>query len=805
MDSSSTGRQGPASLRSFLFSRIMAAALLVFAAVLLTVTIFYDRLLTRQAADTAAGIEAQTHAALEALMPYGPSRAHLLAVIEELKASHAASPYRIEIHLSEPGIDQAVVEVRHNLAGAASGMRARHFWLFLFYGLLTLGLAAVVTLLVTGRVLRAVEGFRRQTKSVQTFADLPQLKELPAADLVFREFNQAFGAVSTLAERLQAVAVDKDLLAFEIKVLNKFIITSKVVEDWRAFVRELLVDVNEIVDTYALLAFFRVGEEGYELEVFWRSTPSEQNRHEMEDLVRQRLYDQFRLSADTVEVTISHHDCGSSVPVPKYLTRHDLDLRTKSLFMDKPKVGGIVGIGVQSNLPLDSGYLMVLDSVLATLLNLVGSVKAISSYTRELEYFVTRDPLTDLINQRTFMEMLAAEAGRGERRQQSFALIFLDLDYFKRINDRYGHAFGDLFLRQLGEALRRAAREGDLVARLGGDEFAILLPATGKEQARKLAGAFLQAIADLEVETPEPGIKARITVSAGLASYPEHGVTARDLLLVAEHMMYKVKEEGKNSLAEPEAADVALICRQAGELQFQVYQALEQRTVAPHFQPILHFDSGRVQAHEVFMRIPNAGAEMIPAGEFIKAAARGGLLPRLDQVLMENACRIVAEQRYPEQLFINISPRSFVLPDFIQYVQDISRKYQISPDRIVFEVNERETIRNLEMLKKFVGLLKGAGFQFAVDDFGSGYSSFRYLKLFPVDYVKIEGDFIRNILVDRDYLAYTRSIIALAGELGIKTVAESVEDEEIAVACHRLGIDFGQGHHFGAPAPSPTM
>jgi diguanylate cyclase (GGDEF)-like protein len=850
------------SLRNYLFSRIMGVTMLVFILVLATSTILYDRLILRQSRDTAKGIAGQTFVSIEALMPYGPSRQELLATIEAIKQAHSTSPYQIEVYrsklvdnqygavagtpspsnmintiMAEAGQQEilenstwirhfypltakpsclnqchigakvgtvlGVVEVKQNVKEISARMRSEYLWIFVLYGSLTIALVVFVTKLVVSKVTRAVDQFREKTSEVKSVIDLSSISTLGKRNFGFAELNQAFLAVGDLAERLRTVAVDKDVLEFEIRILSKFIITSNVVQNWHTFVKELLVDINSIVDTYALMAFFQEGENDYELDIFWRSTPSDQIKFGFEKLIQEQIYRHFQLATDSPSVRVIHHDSGSDIPLPKNLAQQDFELRTKSLFLEAPKVGGIVGIGVQSNLAMDSIYHIVLDSVLATLINLVGSAKAIYKYTKDLEYYSTRDPLTHLYNQRMFWELIGYETGRADRHNTTFALLVIDLDNFKTVNDRYGHIFGDFFLQQIADALRPAVRDGDVVARYGGDEFVLLLPETSKEQAHMVVNRVIESVSALNIMTPE-GSKIQCTLSIGMAMYPEHGRTAKDIFLVADNMMYKVKGEGKNALGVADETDIIEIFKHESEVNFQVYQALEQQTIIPYFQPIFDLTTGGILAHEMLMRIPTTAGLVLQAGEFIEAAGRIGLLPKLDQLLMQKAYERANADGYAGKLFINLTPKSLIIPEFMPTVLDLTKRYEIDPSRIVFEVTERDTLRNITMLQQFVTSMKSLGFKFAVDDFGSGYSSFKYLKLFPIDYIKIEGEFIRNMLEDAEYMAYTKSIVTLAKELRVKTVAEYVEDERIFEACRTLGIDYAQGYHVGKPGPKFT-
>lgn len=851
------------SLRNYLFSRIIGVTLVVFVLVLATTTILYDRLILRQSRDTASGIAGQTYASLETLMHYGPTRQELLASIEAIKTAHSTSPYQIEIYRAgavdaqygvldnapapsktvaaimdgagrqeilengtwtrhfypltakpsclgqchtgvEPGAVLGVVEVKQNVKEMSTRMRSEYFWLFFLYAGLIIALVVLITMRLVARVSREVDAFRDRTGSIRSVTDLTAISQLTQSSFGFAELDRAFASVSDLAERLRDIAIDRDVLEFEIKILSKFIITSNVVRNWQVFVKELLVDINNIVDTYALMAFFQENENEYELDVFWRCEPHAEVKATFENLIQQQIYRHFQLAADSPLVRIIHHDSGSQVPMPANLELKDFELRTKSLFLDTPKVGGIVGIGLQSNIAMDPVYHIVLDSVLATLINLVGSVKAIYKYTKELEYYVTRDPLTHLYNQRMFWELIGYETSRSTRHKTTFVLLVLDLDNFKTVNDRYGHVFGDFFLQQIANVLRQAIRDGDMVARYGGDEFTILLPETNREQAQTVVERIMESMAALSIMTPE-GQRVHSTISMGMAVFPEHGRDAKEIFLVADNMMYKAKSEGKNALSVADEVDIAEIFKHESDVNFQVCQALEKQSVLPHFQPIRDLVSGEMFAHEMLMRIPVDDGLVLTAGEFIAAAGRIGLLPRLDRLLMEKAYAKIQAEGYTGKLFINLTPKSLIVPDFLQTVLNLARHYGVNPSQIVFEVTERDTVRNMTMLQKFVNRMKSEGFQFAVDDFGSGYSSFKYLKLFPIDYIKIEGEFIRNMLEDHEFMAYTKSIVTLAKELKVKTVAEFVETEEVLAACRELGIDLVQGYHVGRPGPHFTV
>jgi EAL domain-containing protein (putative c-di-GMP-specific phosphodiesterase class I) len=219
----------------------------------------------------------------------------------------------------------------------------------------------------------------------------------------------------------------------------------------------------------------------------------------------------------------------------------------------------------------------------------------------------------------------------------------------------------------------------------------------------------------------------------------------------------------------------------------------------PYFQPICDAATGEVVIHELLMRI-QLDDRVVPANDFIEEAEAMGIAHKMDYQLIEKAFIQVKKQRYGGMLFINLSPKALIVGEFAAHVGRLAAQYDIAPTRIVFEITERETVRNLTLLEKFVLDAKMQGFSFAIDDFGSGYSSFHYIKCFPVDYIKIEGEFVSSMLQDEVYMAFIKSIVTLAKELKIKTIAEFVENAETLQAVSALGIDYAQGYHISRPS-----
>ena len=658
--------------------------------------------------------------------------------------------------------------------------------------------ALLIAMFLVWRVrLRVEKPLQKLHDSVEQINTLTDLRSLGHGytPMGISEFDNAFAALEKLRERVRTIAVDKNILQFEIGLLEKFVITSDVVRDWREYVGRLLVDINEVITAHVLFSIFKIDDELFDLEVFWHYPPDEASKRMVEQYIRSEISNHPHF-ADTTEVRIHHHTVetsGSTTP----LTEDEVRLQVKAFFVDTPKIGGIVGIGVHSDVVADSTLRLVMDSILSTLMNVVGSVKAIYKYTRDLEYYATRDPLTDLFNQRVFWELLGYEIGRAQRHGYHFSLLLIDLDNFKLVNDGYGHAFGDKFLVQFANTVRGVLRLGDIFARYGGDEFVIILPETNLEAAGQTAARIIEAAESMALAAPD-GNMVRGAISIGVATYPDHANDGKDLFLFADNMMYKAKAEGKGRIAMPTEADVVEVFQGITQQSVLIIKALEEKRVVPFFQPIVDVNSNEVAAYEVLSRLDLDG-RIVGAGEFVEIAERIGVIHRLDTMVMEKALEAMAQRHHKGKIFMNLSPRALVLSEFGKTLLSVVANSGIAPDRIVFEITERDTIKNLGMLERLLNDLRFEGFGLAIDDFGSGFSSFHYLRHFPIDYLKIEGDFIVHMLENPKDRAFVQSMQSLATELGIKTIAEFVEGPQVLDEVRALGIDLAQGYYLGRP------
>ncbi|MBI2354893.1 MAG: bifunctional diguanylate cyclase/phosphodiesterase [Deltaproteobacteria bacterium] len=549
---------------------------------------------------------------------------------------------------------------------------------------------------------------------------------------------------------------------------------------------------------YAIFCIFQIETEAYDIEVFWSTPPSESTESIMDEIIRLRL-DQEKLPLAPSGTVKLIHNVVNPQGAKLELDRNEIELQTKSLFLDTPQIGGVVGIGVQSQMAVDPIRSLVINGILTTLLNVVGSIKAIYKYTKDLEYYATRDPLTNLFNQRVFWELLGYEVGRAERHGYHFGLLVLDMDNFKHINDTYGHIVGDRFLGQVAATIHACLRQGDMLARYGGDEFTVVIPEADQEQIYMVANRIKESLENMVVTTSDD-TKIHATASIGMAVYPTHAQTPKDLFLFADNMTYKAKAMGRNCIIVPTGDDVVEVFQKSSEMSRVLLQALEDKRVIPYFQPIVTTASGRIDCHEVLCRV-EVGGKVIPAAEFIEIAEKLSIVSRLDSILMEKVFEKVQQVGYDGYLFINLSPKSLILREFVPTIIRLARTYRIQHERVVFEITERETVKNMTLLESFVVDLKLEGFKFAIDDFGSGFSSFQYIRRLPIDFVKIEGVFVRNMLNDPKDMAFVKTLAVLAKEFGIQTIAEYIESEELLNGVRSLGIDYAQGYHTGKPTP----
>jgi len=461
---------------------------------------------------------------------------------------------------------------------------------------------------------------------------------------------------------------------------------------------------------------------------------------------------------------------------------------------------GAVATALYSNSPSSHAGTVWLVAIPSLFLIAIGLALGfvINVLVERVEQFKTRDLLTGLYNRRTFLEFLGHEIVRSDRHRYRFAVLIADMDNFKAISDMYGHDAGDRCLRQFSRLFTASIRKGDIAARYGGDTFAAILPVCDETQTSIVAKRFLESLRSRPLELSD-GITIPVTASIGVAVYPDHARDEQSLLLVAHSMVQQAKLAGKDCVKRPsDDMDIETMKNARGSYLF-IMDAIRKKQFVPYFQPIVSTKNNSLLAYEVLTRIITP-ERVITAGEFIEAAEDIGAIGRIDYQLMEKAFVEMKRSGFEGMFFFNLSPKALVLPEFMPTLKTLMREHAINPAQLVFEITERNTVRNLSLIERIVAELKQEGFKFAIDDFGKGYSSFEYIKLFRVDYLKIDGDFIRNMgsasgIED----VIVNNIVSLATLLGITTIAEFVESESVLNRVQSAGIDYAQGYHIMHP------
>lgn len=423
---------------------------------------------------------------------------------------------------------------------------------------------------------------------------------------------------------------------------------------------------------------------------------------------------------------------------------------------------------------------------------------------RKLSYQASHDSLTGLINRREFEVRAEALLHINRQHAAKHVLCYMDLDQFKLINDNYGHNAGDELLRQLGAELQKLIRRGDTLARLGGDEFGILMPHCSLENAHRITGSLLKMIQ--EYQFLWEGHSLKISVSIGLVPVAVGSASLTQLLKDADATCYMAKSKGRNRIQIYDSHDSELV-QVYGEMQWveRIQYALEHKQFCLYAQPIIPLKGPTDEHCEVLLRMIDDSGEIISPEVFLPAAERYNLIADVDQWVVKTAFEIMANNPdYLEQLdfcSINLSGQSVGSTNTLDFIIKQLRLFKIPSHKICFEITETAAISNLIAATRFINKLKDNGCKFALDDFGSGLSSFAYLKNLPVDYLKIDGMFVKDIVDDPIDCAMVRSINEIGQVMGMKTIAEFVENDTIKDMVREIGVNFAQGYAIAKPMP----
>lgn len=416
-------------------------------------------------------------------------------------------------------------------------------------------------------------------------------------------------------------------------------------------------------------------------------------------------------------------------------------------------------------------------------------------------WLASHDVLTGLHNRRRFTDELNQVLERNKRQNSVSAVMFFDLDQFKDVNDTSGHQTGDLLLKRIAQRLLDVARDSDFVARLDGDEFAVIANDVKPDDMATVAERFARALAQVHVEGKNH--RHRCTASIGVALIPYHGDTVEDLLANADLAMYRAKEAGRDQwqLFDPKE-DTNERVHERVYWNEKVDDVLKTGDFEMHFQPIMNMNDDSISHYEALLRVFSDDG-VLATGLFIQAAERSGSILRLDELVVERVMKHQAElvrNGIEACISMNLSGASFQRPErLILHIERLMALYRVPPGSLIFEITETAAVEDVSITCQHMTLLRNQGFKFALDDFGVGFSSLFYLKQLPVDYLKIDGSFIRNLCTEPDDQALVQALVQVAKIYRLKTIAEFVESQEIVDLLKVYDVDFAQGYHIGKP------
>ncbi|NBV18330.1 MAG: EAL domain-containing protein [Janthinobacterium sp.] len=435
--------------------------------------------------------------------------------------------------------------------------------------------------------------------------------------------------------------------------------------------------------------------------------------------------------------------------------------------------------------------------------------------SQQLSWQATHDALTGLINRREFEHLVAGALHTAKQDGHVHALLYLDLDQFKVINDTCGHAAGDVLLQLLAKMLQGQMRDSDILARLGGDELGVLLPHCPLEHARLIGEQLRLAVREFRFAWDERSFE--LGVSIGIVEISQDSKSMSELLSAADQACYLAKEQGRNRLHVYRESDVMLAQRH-GEMLWisRLNEAFTHDYFRLYAMPIVHLRDSPEYHDEVLIRIRNSKGDLILPGAFIPAAERYDMMLSIDRWVIRAVCHHIqsvrdslpplealaeSRRRAPALYSINLSGMSLADTGLQDYITEQFVHYAIAPEQICFEITETAVIANLPKAQVFMHKLKALGCRFSLDDFGSGFSSFGYLRALPVDYLKIDGVFVRDIATNAINRAMVKAINEVGHVMGLKTVAEYVEDAATLAVIRDLGVDYAQGYAVGSLRP----
>jgi diguanylate cyclase (GGDEF)-like protein len=421
----------------------------------------------------------------------------------------------------------------------------------------------------------------------------------------------------------------------------------------------------------------------------------------------------------------------------------------------------------------------------------------VEQHVKKLAY---HDSLTGLPNRANLMQQLRLMVNRAQIENKKIAILFLDLDRFKLINDTLGHDAGDLLLKAVSERIGRCVRNQDFIARLGGDEFTVVLEGVaGKEVVSKIAAKICDALSQPFVFLQQ---KMFVTTSIGVSMFPDDGQDISSLMKHADSAMFRAKEQRNDYCFYVQGMEDEIARRM--ELERELRHAIGAKELVLFYQPQIDMKTGEVIGAEALIRWQHPKHGLVPPDTFIPLAEESGLINQVSDWVLEEACQQLQtwnDTGYHLRLAVNMSSKDIQVEGFTEKLRLMIDQYNIAPKTLELEITESTLMENPEELEADLNAMRTMGLTLAIDDFGSGFSSLNYLKRLPVDVLKIDRMFIRDLEKDENDMAIVTGVVALATSLGLHTVAEGVETAKQYQLLQNLGCDTCQGYYFSKPLP----
>jgi diguanylate cyclase (GGDEF)-like protein len=428
------------------------------------------------------------------------------------------------------------------------------------------------------------------------------------------------------------------------------------------------------------------------------------------------------------------------------------------------------------------------------------TISALKERDEALRRMANHDGLTGLVNRKYFVEELEKEVERIANKGGTSALFFFDLDRFKYINDTYGHAAGDRLLIQIAEQLTQRTRDKDLVGRFGGDEFTLLAYHANHTSAQEIAESFMKLMHDFVFY--EAGDMLKIHFSIGVTIIEAGSYTSQDYLKEADAAVHEAKAHGRNCYRIYQRTHENITHESGTGWHQRLQDVLDNEQTIIYYQPVIGLKNQSEKIWEVLLRLPDAEQKFITPGSFMPTAERFGLMAEFDRQVIKKVAAVLLQKKIPDLYFsINLSEQFVGNTEITEFLQSSIIDMQISPKHIIFELSEQLIIRNLDKLRITIPALSKMGFRIAIDDFGAGFCSFNYIKQLPVHFLKISNSLIENINTDNIDRITVSSIVEIATDLNMQTIAKFAADAASITLLTQLGVDFVQGNFTGQAAP----